>query len=94
MLKKRYSEEFKRMVCEKMRQGVPPSQLAREYEPRLQTLYRWKRAMLHEGPDAVAESAAKIRQLEKQVRQLKEDREILEKAATWFARAHGPGLSR
>ncbi len=84
MLKKRYSEEFKQMLCEKMRQGVPLSQLVREYEPSLQTLYRWKREILHERTDTNAEWAAKIRELKRQVRQLEEEKEILQKAATWF----------
>ncbi len=40
MLKIRYSEGFKQMLCEKVRRGVLLSQLVREHESRLQNLYR------------------------------------------------------
>ncbi len=43
--------------------------------------------MLQEGMGMDAEWAPQVRQLE-------EDREIVEKAAIWYARVRGPGLSR
>ena len=40
MGKQRYSAEFKELIEEKLRAGVPVSQLARENEPSAQTLYK------------------------------------------------------
>ena len=43
MGKKRYSLAFKQLIEKKLRAGVSVSQLAREYEPSVQTLFKWKR---------------------------------------------------
>ncbi len=93
MKRKQYSAEFKQMLFEKMRAGVPVSQLAREHEPSAQTLHHWKRAML-ESKGSDAELQEENRRLKNKVRQLEEDREILEKAAVWFAaKGHAAGTS-
>ena len=88
MKRKQYSAEFKQMIHEKMRAGVPVSQLAREHEPSAQTLHQWKRAMSEaKGSDVGLQE--ENRRLKKENRQLREDREILEKAADWFvAKGH------
>ncbi len=39
MGKKSYSLEFKQLIEKKLRAGVSVSQLAREYEPSVQTLF-------------------------------------------------------
>ena len=93
MKRKQYSAEFKQMLFEKMCAGVPVSQLALEYEPSAQTLHQWRRAM-SESNGSDAEAQAEIRRLKKENRQLKEDREILEKAAVWFAaKGHAAGTT-
>ena len=82
------------MIFEKMRAGVPVSQLALEHEPSVQTLHQWKRAML-ESSGSDAELQEENRRLKKEVRELREDREILEKAAVWFAaKGHAAERSR
>ena len=46
MGKKLYSAEFKQFFEEKLQAGVSVSQLAREHEPTVHTLYKWKRGMV------------------------------------------------
>ncbi len=54
MGKKRYSLEFKQLIEKKLRAGVPVSQLDREYEPSVQTLFKWKRVRCTESFECFA----------------------------------------
>ncbi len=69
MKRKQYSVKFKQMIFEKMRAGVPVSQLTLEYEPSAQTLHHWKRAM-SEAKGSDAELQEENRRLKKENRQL------------------------
>ncbi len=94
MGKKRYSAEFKELIEEKLRAGVPVSPLAREYEPSAQTLYKWKRGMVELNGVKVGDIKAENRRLKRENRQLREDNAILKKAADWFAKPQERGRSR
>ena len=94
MGKKRYSAEFKELIEEKLRAGVPVSQLARKHEPSAQTLYKWKRGMVELNGVKVDDIEAENRRLKRENRQLREDNAILEKATVWFAKAQERGRSR
>ena len=63
---------------------------AKEFEPSYWTIRQWiKQADRDEGRSAEGLSTAEreeLRRLRKENRQLKQEREILSKAAAWFAR--------
>jgi transposase len=64
--------------------------LAREFEPSAQSIRNWvKQADLDEGrrDDGLTSSErAELHRLRRENRELREEREILAKAAAWFAR--------
>lgn len=87
---RRYSAEFRRRMVELVRAGRSPEQLAREFEPTAQSIRNWVcQADLDEGKRSdgltTAEREELVR-LRRENRTLREEREILKKAAAWFAR--------
>lgn len=88
-----YPAEFRARMVELVRSGRSPEELAREFEPSSQAIRNWVRqADLDEGRRAdgltTAEREELVR-LRRQVKQLQTEREILSKAAAWFARETG-----
>lgn len=85
-----YAAEFRRQIVELVHLGRSPTELAREYEPSLATITNWVRqADLDNGKrrdGLTGEQQEELRRLRKENRQLREEREILSKAAAWFAR--------
>ena len=85
-----YTPEFRQQMVELVRSGRSPGQLAREFEPTEQTIRNWvARAEAEDGrrPGALTSGEREeLRRLRKENRQLKREREILSKAAAWFAR--------
>ena len=85
-----YSPEFRRQMVELVRSGRTPAELSREFEPSAQAIRNWVRqADLDEGrrdDGLTTEERAEIRRLRRENRRLREEREILKKAAAWFAR--------
>lgn len=88
-----YPPAFRSRILELVRQGRTPESLAEEYEPTAQTIRNWvKQAQLDSGQRSdglTSEEKAELRRLRKEVKRLKEEREILEKAAAWFASRSG-----
>ena len=87
--RKSYTEEFRRAAVELLvTEGVTIAAAARRLGVNPEVLRKWKRRFAPAaGPDAAApDLAAEVRRLREQVRQLTMDREILKKAATFFAR--------
>lgn len=87
---RRYSAEFRKRMVELVRAGRSPEQLAREFEPTAQSIRNWVcQADLDEGKRSdgltTAEREELVR-LRRENRTLREEREILKKAAAWFAR--------
>jgi transposase len=80
-------------MVELVRVGRTPEELAREFEPSAQTIRNWAhQADLDEGhrtDGLTTEERAELRRLRRENRQLKLEREILKKAAAWFARETG-----
>ena len=88
-----YAPEFRRQMVELVRAGRTPEELSREFEPTAQTIHNWvKRIDLDEGRRAdglTTSERDEVRRLRREVKQLKVEREILKKAAAWFARETG-----
>jgi transposase len=85
-----YPLEFRRQMVELVRTGRTPEELAKELEPTAQSIRNWVvQADRDEGRrDDGLTSAGKeeLARLRREVRQLREEREILKKAAVFFAR--------
>ena len=85
-----YPLEVRRQMVELVRAGRTPRELAREFEPSYETIRNWVRqADRDEGRRAsrlTTEEREDLRRLRRENRQLRLEREILAKAAAWFAR--------
>jgi len=75
---------------ELVRAGRSPEELSKEFEPTAQSIRNWvKQADLDEGlrSDGLSRiEREELRRLRRENRRLREEREILKKAAAWFAR--------
>ncbi len=80
-------------MIELVRAGRKPQHLAQEFEVCAQTIGNWvKQAELDSGnrdDGLTTEEKEELRRLRRENRQLREEREILKKAAAWFARETG-----
>ncbi len=94
-----YPPEFRQQMVELVRAGRTPRELGREFGCCDQTIRNWVRQLdLDEGrreDGLTTEERDELRRLRRENRQLREEREILKKAAAWFARETGsvPGRS-
>ncbi|NRO98510.1 transposase [Paraburkholderia sp. NMBU_R16] len=88
-----YAPEFRAQMVELVKAGRSPEELAREFEPTAQTIYNWvAQADLDTGKRHDGLTTAEreeLTRLRRKVRQLELEREILSKAAAWFARETG-----
>jgi transposase len=80
-------------MVELVRARRSPEALAQEFEPSGQTIRNWGRqADLDEGrrdDGLTTEERQELRRLRRENKQLRTEREILAKAAAWFARETG-----
>jgi transposase len=85
-----YPAEYRRQMVELVRCGRSPEELAKEFEPSGPSIRSWvKQAELEEGrrEDGLSTpEREELQRLRRENRQLREEREILAKAAAWFAR--------
>jgi transposase len=91
-----YSPEFRRQMVDLARAGRDPDDLAREFEPTAQSIRNWiAQADKREGgraealPGLSAAEQDELSRLRRENRQLRVERDILSKAAAWFARETG-----
>ena len=88
-----YPPEYRRRMVELVRAGRTAEELGREFEPSAESIRNWVRqADLDEGlrdDGLTTAERAELRRLRRENRQLKTEREILAKAAAWFARETG-----
>jgi transposase len=88
-----YAPEYRRRIIELARAGRSINELAREFEPTVETMRQWiKQAGLDEGlrNDGLTTSERdELNRLRRENRVLREEREILAKAAAWFAQETG-----
>ncbi len=85
-----YAAEFRQQMVELVRAGRTPEELSREFEPSAQAIRKWVRqADRDEGlrsDGMTTKERMELRTLRRENKQLKLEREILAKAAAWFAR--------
>ena len=84
-----YAPEFREQMVELVRAGRSPEELSREFEPSAQTIRNWvKQSDLDLGvrtDGLTSDEREELRRLKRENKQLKLEREILKKAAAWFA---------
>ncbi len=104
-----YAPEFRRQMVELVRAGRGPESLAREFEPSAQAIRNWVavadrqegRGSSKPAPAAAADTLTaaereELARLRRENKQLRVERDILSRAAAWFARETGtipPGSS-
>jgi transposase len=88
-----YPPEFKQRMVDLVRAGRNPEELAEEFEPSAQAIRNWvKQADLDQGVRSdglTTEEREELQRLRRENKQLKLEREILTRAAAWFARESG-----
>jgi len=84
-----YSTEFRDHLVALARAGRSVESLAREFEPCAATIYGWVSQVeiddggRHDG--LTSDERSELRRLRREVKQLRRERDILSKAAAWFA---------
>jgi transposase len=85
-----YPEEYRQQMVELVRSGRTPEELSREFDPSAQSIRNWvKQAERDAGrrrDGLTSQEREELRRLRRENRRLKLEREILSKAAAWFAR--------
>ncbi len=88
-----YPPEYRQQMVDLVRGGRTPEELSREFEPSAQSIWNWVRqAERDEGirsDGLTTEEKEELRHLRREVRVLREEKEILKKAAAWFAQETG-----
>ena len=88
-----YPPEYRQQLVDLVRGGRKPEDLSREFEPSAQSIWNWVRqAEWDDGTRTdglTTEEKEELRRLRREVRVLREEKEILKKAAAWFAQETG-----
>lgn len=84
-----YPPEFRQQMVQLVKAGRTAEELSREFEPTAQTIHNWVKQSDRDAgvrSDGLTSSERdELRTLRREVKQLKVEREILKKAAAWFA---------
>ena len=92
-----YTPEFRQRMVELVRSGRSPESLAEEFEPSSISIRNWvAQANIDEGKTKgiSTDDRKELEKLRRENRILREEREILKKAAAWFAQEAGTMSSR
>lgn len=88
-----YPAELRARLVELVRTGRIPEELGRQFEPCAQTIRNWVRQADRDDGQRqdglTTEEREEVRRLRRENKTLREEREILKKAAAWFARETG-----
>jgi transposase len=91
-----YSPEFRRQMVDLVRAGRTPEDLSREFEPTAQSISTWvvqadkQEGRREEKSDGLtAAERDELVRLRRENKQLRLERDILSRAAAWFARETG-----
>jgi transposase len=95
-----YPPEYRQRLVELVRAGRSPESLAKEYEATGQSIRNWVRQADRDAgrrsDGLTTDDQSELQRLRRENAALREEREILKKAAAWFARETGsipPGSS-
>ncbi len=93
-----YPPEFRRQMVELVRSGRTPEELAREFEPTAQSIWNWfRQAERDDGArkdgGVTSPEREELTKLRRENHRLRQERDILAKAAAWFARERTPNGS-
>ncbi len=84
-----YPAEFREQLIALSRVGRSVEDLAREFEPCVATIHGWikqaDRDGGHRSDGLTSDERDELRRLRRENRQLRQERDILSKAAAWFA---------
>ena len=92
---RQYTDEFKLEAVRLLDAGKQPAAaIARELGIKREKLYAWREQLREKGPDAfhdrpgrpAADEGAEIRRLKRELERVTAERDILKKAAAYFAR--------
>jgi transposase len=90
----RYTPEFKRQMVDMVRSGRTPASLAKEFGPTPWSISLWVKQDERDtgkGDGGLRSTEREeLARLRRENRKLKEEREILSKAAAWFATEGAP----
>lgn len=92
--RRRFTDEYKQDVIRMLEEKqIPISKLASDMDLRVDLLYSWKRKYGKPNNNVVTkdESAAQLRKLQKRLRDVEEERDILKKAMAIFTQVSKPG---
>ena len=88
-----YPPEYRERMLELVRTGRSPGSLAREFEPSAQCIRNWMRQADRDAgrrtDGLTTDERSELQRLRRENATLREEREILKKAAAWFARETG-----
>ena len=91
-----YSPEFRRQMVDLVHAGRAPTELSREFEPSAQAIRNWvaqanrQEGRREENSEVVTSADRKeLVRLRRENKQLRLERDILSRAAAWFARETG-----
>ena len=91
-----YSPEFRRQMVDLVRAGRTPEDLSREFEPTAQSISPWvvqadkqEGRREEKGDGLTAAERDELVRLRRENKQLRLERDILSRAAAWFARETG-----
>jgi len=88
-----YPPEIRQKIVDLVRAGRTAASLAREYEPTATTIRNWvvqaERDAGLRSDGLRSDERKELHELRREVRTLRQEREILKKAAAWFAQETG-----
>lgn len=94
MTRKRYPDEYRERLVKLAKSGRSYSSLAREFEPSIMTIRRCVEESAGPRHSEGWISPQEYRTLKRQMARSKQERDILAKATTWFAREAKPTVKR
>lgn len=87
--RKPYPEEFKKKLVALVHEGRTPEELSRQFEPTAQAIRNWvgqaDRDAGRRSDGLTTSERDELQRLRRENERLREEREILKKAAAWFA---------
>jgi transposase len=88
-----YAPELRQRILDLARGGRTPASLAREFEPTETTIRNWVAQAARDAgvrtDGLTTDERKELNELRREVRTLREERDILKKAAAWFAQETG-----